>query len=289
MLGKLSPMKTTAPTTTAPTTTASDRPALRDLLDLATHVARAGGRRTLAWFNNDVRTEWKSDGSPVTRADREAETLMRELIAARYPSHQIVGEEHGTTVGTDPRYRWILDPIDGTKTFVRGVPLYGTLVGVEVDGEAAVGAIYIPPLDELVAAATGLGCTWNGRRATVSGVTALADSLLVVTDEATARQRLPAYDTLGDAVQLRRTWADCYGYLLVATGRAEIALDPIMNVWDCAPLLPILEEAGGRFTSWTGERTIRGGDAVATNGHLHPQLLAHLAAARPVDILGPHA
>lgn len=261
-----------------------DRAELAALLDLAVRVARAGGLRTLAWFNNDVATEWKADGSPVTRADREAEEVMRELIAAACPTHQIVGEEHGTTVGSDPRYRWILDPIDGTKTFVRGVPMYGTLVGLEIDGAAMVGAIYIPPLDEMVAAATGLGCTWNGRRARVSDTDALEDALLVCTDERAVRQRLPEFE-LGDAVQLRRTWADCYGYVLVATGRAEIAMDPIMNVWDCAPLLPILEEAGGRFTTWSGARTIDGGDAVATNGRLHDSVLASLAGALPSSVV----
>lgn len=255
-------------------------PNLAELLDVATQVAWAGGRRTLAHFNNDVRTEIKPDGSPVTVADREAERVMRDLIHARYPDHAIVGEEHGDHGGSAP-VRWILDPIDGTRTFVRGVPLYGTLVGVEVEGEPSVGVIYMPALDELVAAARGLGCRWNGRPCRVSDRRDPREALVAVTDVGAARRRLgPARaDALDAAVDLTRTWADCYGYLLVATGRADVALDAVMAIWDCAALMPIIEEAGGRFTSWSGARTIEGGDAVATNGHLHDAVLDLLGDA----------
>jgi fructose-1,6-bisphosphatase/inositol monophosphatase family enzyme len=157
------------------------------------------------------------------------------------------------------------------------VPLYGTLVGLEVRGEPSVGVVYLPALDELVAAARGLGCTWNGKPCRVSATERLADALVAVTDERTARRRSAAYLQLAEATALQRTWADCYAYVLVATGRAEVALDPIVNVWDCAALLPIVEEAGGRFTDWRGRRTIHGGEAVASNGALHEQVLALLA------------
>jgi fructose-1,6-bisphosphatase/inositol monophosphatase family enzyme len=159
---------------------------------------------------------------------------------------------------------------------VRGVPLYGTLVGVEVRDEPVVGALYLPALDEMIAAARGEGCTWNGRPCRVSATARLDQSLLVVTDERAARARSGAYERLAARTQLQRTWADCYGYALVATGRAEVALDPVMNVWDCAALLPIVEEAGGRFTDWQGRRTIWSGEAVATNGALHAEVLALL-------------
>jgi len=256
-------------------------PDLATLLDVATEVAWAGGRRTLAYFQSGFATETKSDGSPVTIADREAELVMRDLIRARFPDHTIVGEEHGVAQGT-ASVRWILDPIDGTRTFVRGVPFYGTLVGVEVDGEPAVGVIYMPALDELVAAARGLGCRWNGRPCRVTDRPDPSGALLVATDLDAVRRRLGAEPAaaLADAVGMQRTWADCYGYLLVATGRADIALDAQMAIWDCAALMPIIEEAGGRFTAWSGRRTIDGGDAVATNGRLHDAVLAHLAGAR---------
>ncbi len=254
-------------------------PTTAELLDFATHLAWTGGRRTLAYFNCDVPVVEKGDGSPVTIADKEAEATMRALLAQRYPDHGIVGEEHGELIGTAP-IRWIIDPIDGTRTFIRGVPFYGTLVGVEVHGEPTVGVIYIPALDEMVAAGRGLGCKWNGRPCRVASNTDLGKSLVVATDEMAVRRRMGgvAHDALVAATGMQRTWADCYGYVLVATGRAEIAMDAVMALWDNAALLPVIEEAGGRFTSWAGERRIDGGDAVATNGAVHEQVLALLAA-----------
>ena len=252
-------------------------PAPNELLAVAVDVARAGGQRTLAYFNRGTAVEEKADGTPVTAADRDAEATMRSLIRRAFPGHAIVGEEEGETPG-DADYRWIIDPLDGTRTFVRGVPLYGTLVGVEVRGDPVVGVVYLPALDEIVAAAHGSGCTWNGRPCRVSAVTRLDAALVVVTDERSARARSAAYDRIVEQTAMQRTWADCYAYVLVATGRAEIALDPVMNVWDCAALLPIVEEAGGRFTDWHGRRTIRGGEAVATNGALHATVVDLLRA-----------
>lgn len=255
----------------------SSVPPLAELLEVATHLAWTGGRRTLAWFNTAVPTEKKADGSPVTLADKDAEATMRALLRERYPDHGVVGEEHGEEPGTVP-VRWIIDPIDGTRTFLRGVPFYGTLVGVEVHGEPSVGVIYIPALDELVAAARGLGCTWNGRRCHVAPTASLSDSLVVATDLTAVQRRLghEGYDRLVGASAMQRTWADCYGYVLVATGRAEVSMDAVMALWDNAALLPVIEEAGGRFTSWRGERTIQPGDALATNGRVHDEVLALL-------------
>ena len=250
-------------------------PRLRDLLDVAVEAALTGGRCALRYFNAGVAVEWKADGSPLTAADRESEAEIRRVIARVFPDHAILGEEEGETAGTAP-VRWIIDPLDGTRTFVRGVPLFGTLVGVEVRDEPVVGVIHLPALDETVAAARGQGCTWNGRPCRVAATDALDRALLVVTDERVARARSGAYDRLVARTAMQRTWADCYGYALVATGRAEVALDPIMNVWDCAALLPIVEEAGGRFTDWSGRRTIRGGESVATNGVLHDAVLQAL-------------
>jgi len=251
-------------------------PALRDLLEVAVEAALAGGRRTLAYFNSGEPVELKADGSPVTVADREAEALMRRIIEGTYPGHAILAEESGEKPGRQP-FRWIVDPLDGTRTFVRGVPLFGTLVGVEAYGEPLVGVVYLPALDELITAARGEGCRWNGRTCHVSTVSRLEDALLVVTDERSARARSGAYERLSSRTQLQRTWADCYGYMLVATGRAEIALDPVMAVWDCAALVPIVEEAGGHFTDWRGRRTIHSGEAVATNGALQREVLGLLA------------
>ncbi len=235
--------------------------------------------------SGDLRVQQKGDGSPVTIADRGAEERLRVAIEQRFPADGILGEEYGEKPGTSGR-RWILDPIDGTKSFVHGVPLCGTLVALEVDGEAVVGVISMPLLDELVAAARGEGAFWwprvgdlasadsRRRAARVSRVSALAEATLCLTSPRhfiTSPAR-----TLADQVALVRGWGDCYGHLLVATGRADIQLDPAMHVWDNAALQPILEEAGGRFTSWSGEATHLGDSAVTTNGLLHDVVLEHL-------------
>ena len=251
---------------------------LRDYLDFAMEAAWQAGRQTLAHYQTGVAVQRKPDRSLVTIADRDAEKLLRDLIAWRYPEHSIVGEEFGDD-GRQASHRWLIDPIDGTNTFVRGVPFYGVLVALEIDGVAEVGVVYFPALDEMVAAARDLGCHWNGRRARVSSVTALSDACVAYTDGRHVRQRLGAdWDALQHSTAVQRSWGDCYGHCLVATGRADVMLDPRMNPWDCAALIPILQEAGGRFTDWRGRVTIDGGDAVSTNGSLHADILKWLAA-----------
>jgi histidinol-phosphatase len=250
---------------------------LESFLNVAIEAAFTGGKRTLAYFNAGVNVETKADNTPVTVADRESEATIRAIIKAHYPTHSILGEEGGATEG-DPDFRWIIDPLDGTKSFVRGVPLYGTLVGLEIEGEVKVGAVYMPALDELVSAATGLGCYWNGRRASVSNTNKLETATLLTTSSESCRKRGGAYDKLARKMQLTRGWGDCYGYVLVATGRAEVMLDAGMNPWDCAPIVPILSEAGGMFSDWGGTTTIYGRDGLGTNGVLHDQVLEILQA-----------
>ncbi len=211
----------------------------------------------------------------MTRADKEAEEIIRTHIAGYFPEHEIIGEEGGIKKG-DSSHRWIVDPIDGTKTFICGVPFYGVLIGVEVEGKAAIGAVYLPAFDEMICAATGMGCLWNGRKASVSKAAKLADAVLLTTNIGACQARSGAYDKLAQATKMQRTWGDCYGYALVATGRADIMLDSAMNPWDCAPLLPILQEAGGHFTTWSGDATIWGKDACATNGVLNAEVLGIL-------------
>jgi len=247
-------------------------PSLSDLLNVATEAAHLGGRRTLAYFNAGVAVETKSDDTPVTLADREAEQVIRARIAKSFPTHSILGEEAGTTEG-DPDYRWIIDPIDGTKSFIHGVPLYGTLIGVEVRKQPRVGVIYMPALDEMVCAAEGLGCRWNGRPARVSATSRLEEACITTTSPETARARSDAYEQLAGKAKLKRAWGDAYGYVLVATGRCDVMLDPKLNPWDCAPMIPILCEAGGRFSDWRGEETIWGNDGFATNAALYDVVL----------------
>lgn len=248
-----------------------------EFFEFAVSAAWQAGRQTLMHYQTGVAVQRKVDRSLVTEADRHAEQLLRGLITSRFPDHSIVGEEFGADDRAST-HRWIVDPIDGTNTFVRGVPFYGVLVALEVDGTPVVGVSYFPALDEMIAAAQGLGCFWNGRRARVSQVTTLSEACVAYTDSRGVRERLgDDWEALQEATALQRGWGDCYGHCLVATGRADIMLDPRMNPWDCAALIPILQEAGGRFTDWKGAIAIDGGDAVSTNGVLHDEILTRLA------------
>jgi len=249
--------------------------ALTEYLEFATESAYQAGRLTLGYFHTALLPEYKADASPVTKADKEAENLIRQRIEKRYPHHSIIGEEYGESTNRDAEFRWFIDPIDGTKSYVRGVPLYAVLIGLEIAGIVAVGAAYYPALDEMLAAASGLGCWWNGRRAHVSTVTDLKQAIVTTTDLGNFEhcQREEAWKRLQQAFAYRTGWGDAYGYLLVATGRAELMLDPAMSVWDCAPFPPILTEAGGYFGDWQGNPTIYANEALATSQVLLPEVL----------------
>ncbi len=253
---------------------------LRELLDFSVEIARGAGELTLHYFRKKFDTYRKANKTFVTDADLETEAYLRRAIRERYPNDAILGEEEGASEGTSGR-RWIVDPIDGTYSFVHGVPFYGVLVGVELDGEPTVGVINMPALGEMVYAARGLGCFLNGVDARVSETARLEEALLLSTDfgscEGYGFGR--AADELQRRAAARRTWGDCYGYVLVATGRADVMLDPAMNVWDCAALLPVIEEAGGTFTDWRGRRTISGGNAVATNSLLFEEVMGIVRSA----------
>ena len=247
---------------------------LRELLEFAVMLARGAGDITLKYFRRQPETSTKKDGSYVTIADREAEAYLRRQIAERFPGDGILGEEEGEFAGQSGR-RWIVDPIDGTFAFVHGVPFYGVLVALEIEDELSVGVINIPALGEIVSAAMGCGCFLNAEPTRVSTTPALAEALLLCTDFGAAEKHglAPAMSRLQRRAKVSRTWGDCYGYVLVATGRADVMLDPVMNLWDCAPLLPIMEEAGGTFTDWGGDRTVSGGNSIATNGVLFAEVM----------------
>ncbi len=260
-------------------------PDLASRLDHALAVARAGGDFALGHFRADaLAVERKGDGSPVTVADRGAERVMRERIAAAFPDDGIEGEEEAARPGTSG-FTWILDPVDGTRSFTRGVPLWGTLVAVEsaeAPGAPVIGVIHCPAARETVWAGRGLGAyhAWDGgppRPARVSA-TRLADGLVSTTSARYLAQHtsMAAVERVFFAAKSVRGWSDCYQHLLAATGRIEAAIDPGTAPWDNAALLPILEEAGGRFSTLGGERTIRGGSALSTNGVVHDELLGLL-------------
>lgn len=251
-----------------------DERTLREILDFAVESAHLAGAFTLGHFNAQTPHELKSDNSPVTIADRGAEERLRARIEAAYPTHGIVGEEFGEKPGRDPA-RWILDPIDGTQSFISGVPLFSVLVGFEWEGEVLAGVMYFPALGETLYAARGLGCYWNGRRARVSNVAKLSEARLVLTSVKLQYDhgRGGAYERLRDACYADRGWSDAYAYACLATGRAEVVLDSVMHLWDNAAVMPIVTEAGGTFTDWDGNATHTAPEALATNGHLFEDVM----------------
>ncbi len=239
------------------------------LLEATAEVAQLAARTAMQWYRRGVDVELKGDGSPVTIADREAERVAREWIAARFPGDGLHGEEYGLERADAPR-RWMLDPIDGTKSFVRGVPLWGTLIACCEGDTVLAGAACFPAVDEIVVAAAGEGCWWNGTRAYVSSVQTLDRATALITDDRfpDSPARAAQWQALASRVAVARTWGDCFGYLLVATGRAEIMVDDVVNPWDTAAIYPIITEAGGQFTAWDGTVTAFGASAIATNAAL---------------------
>jgi len=255
---------------------------LLECLEFAVQAARRAGAVTLEYFRAGATIETKCDGSPVTIADRRSEEELRRLIHGRFPDDAILGEEFGEQAGSSGR-RWILDPLDGTQSFIHGVPLFGVLIGMEANGEALLGVSYLPALDEIVYAAHGLGCWWQPagekigepRRAGVSNVARLGDGLLITSgfEYFVQANRSHAFERLHRAALHTRGWSDCYGQVVVATGRAEAIVEPVMNIWDSAAFLPIFQEAGGTFTDWNGNVIFNGGNSISSNGRVHAELL----------------
>lgn len=249
---------------------------LRPYLDFAMETAFLAGRLTLGYYQTGVQPDFKPDDTPVTVADKKAEELVRARIEKQFPGHEILGEEFGQGAAFQhASHRWIVDPIDGTKSFTRGIPLYSVLLGLEIEGKVEVGVAYFPALGEMIAAATGEGCWWNGRRAHVSDVSELARAYVAFSDPKSFEKynRQAEWDKLKNATYFRGGWGDAYGYALIATGRADLMLDPIMDAWDCGPFPPILAEAGGYFGDWKGNRTIWANEGLGTTNLLLPQVL----------------
>ena len=265
-----------------PQTTRTTMPELKDRLNFAVQAATEAGQLTLRYFrSSDLTIETKPDDTPVTRADKESEETLRAHLAKEFPNDAIVGEEFGTQSGSTD-YTWYLDPIDGTKSFIRGIPLYGTMMGLEHRDEAVAGIIVFPALNEIIYAAKDHGAWWSDqldpiapKQARVSNISRLADAYFTTTSSSSFWEidKGAAYRRLTESATASRGLPDCYGHYLVATGRCEIMIDAVMNVYDNAPLQSIIQEAGGTFTDLKGNPTIHGGNAVSTNGRLHDQVL----------------
>lgn len=257
----------------------------RLLLEAVREVARVTGDVALRHFHSALQVELKADGSEVTIADRAAESAARDWIARHFPGDAVLGEESGASSGSSGR-RWLIDPIDGTRSYVRGVPMWGSMIAIAEGDEVLAGAINCSATGELVAAARGEGCWHNESRCTVSAISTLGESAILVTDARFTGfpERAARWHALEPDVRVSRTWGDCYGYLLLVTGRAELMADNRLSPWDALPLTPIVEEAGGVITDWSGRPGARD-DAVATNAALAAVLRERLGV--PVEGIAP--
>ncbi len=252
---------------------------LRDELKaFMTELAQASGELILRyWREDDLHVERKADSTPVTDADRGAEQLMRAMIAKNYPTHGIIAEEFGNE-REDAEFVWVLDPIDGTKSFISHVPLFGTLIALLHRGEPVLGCIHQPVLGELLIGDNAT-TTLNGRPVSVRPCPSLDQAVISTTDPALLAQgkhHVPGLDKLAEAAWLTRAWGDCYGYFLVATGRADLMLDPVLETWDLMALIPVIRGAGGLITDWQGGDAAQGRSALAGSPDVHRAALGVL-------------
>jgi histidinol-phosphatase len=250
---------------------------LQEELAFALSLADDSRRILRGHFGSQMKVEWKGDNTPVTLADRATEEALRSRMQKETPGYGVIGEEFGRAPGAQNR-EWVVDPIDGTKAFIHGVPLFGTLIALLEDGVPVLGLIDLPALGERVWASRGGGCFRNGSPCRVSAVATLGDALLLDGSISTM-ERLghgPAWAGLRARARLHRGWGDCYGHFLVATGAAEVMADPVVEIWDIAPMAVILPEAGGRFTSFKGNAGVTDRSGLSTNGLLHDEVLGSL-------------
>jgi histidinol-phosphatase len=253
-----------------------------DWLAILDDIGRIAGNTALKYYRSRLTVTIKSDGSPVTQADVETERVVRAWIRQRFPEDEVIGEEEGESLHGSSSRRWVIDPLDGTKSFVAGVPLWGTMIGV-LDGEDVIaGVVNCAAAEEMTVAAVGAGCWHNGLRCTVSAVAQLHHATILATDDRFGgnRERQAKWSALAGRAHLARTWGDCFGYVLLATGRADVMVDDRLSLWDYAPLVPLVREAGGVLTDWRGNDSF-GADAIATNAALDAAVRGILRESDP--------
>ena len=245
--------------------------------EAAVAAARRAGKLALDYFDRDLAVEWKQDDSPVTVADREAESLLRSTLTRAFPADGFLGEEHGEQPGSSG-FRWIIDPIDGTRSFVRGVPIWATLVGLEYKGEQILGVVELPALGQTYRALRGDGAYRGERRIHVSEVATLDEAHLFYSSISwfIKAGRRDAFLDLACRTQRQRGFGDFYGFVLVAQGAGELMVEAGVHAWDVAAIKPLVEEAGGRFSDWEGKSTIHEPNVIVSNGRLHDVALAIL-------------
>jgi histidinol-phosphatase len=248
-------------------------------------LARKAGDLALGYFDSPVTVEYKADASPVTIADRGAEELIRGEVKRLFPADGFLGEEFGDQPG-DTGYRWVIDPIDGTKSFIRGVPVWGTLVGLEYRGEQIAGVCYAPALGQLYRALRGDGAYRNDRRIRVSDIAELSGSQVCYSSVSWFLEsgREQAFLNLVKQTDRQRGFGDFYGFVLVAQGSAELMVEHGVHIWDVVAVKALIEEAGGVLTDWSGVPTVATPDVLASNGKVHAEALRILNAAPPASV-----
>lgn len=261
----------------------SDPTIVEERLQFALEVSKQAEELVMSYFlTSGLQVDLKSDDSPVTAADRGAEELLREKILRVYPDDAVLGEEFGVTPGSSG-FRWILDPVDGTKSFVHGTPLFGMLIGLQYEGVCVAGVCRLPAVQEVVYARRGGGAWWQrgtspAVRCHVASPKPMKESLFCYTAVEGFQEidRVDVLVELSRRTRISRGWGDCYGHMLVATGRAELMVDPLLAEWDACALIPIVEEAGGVFMSWSGESTAIGGNGISLIPSLKDELMSIL-------------
>jgi len=249
---------------------------LSEFKKFAHHLSDISGEVIRKYFRTGVSVESKKDSSPVTIADKQAEELMRESIMKNYPAHGILGEEFGS-VNPEAEYQWILDPIDGTKSFICGAITFGTLIALVKNNEPILGVINQPILNEFLIG-DNLETNLNGQKVMVRNCDSLSNAVLLTTDHFNIGkyQNQKNFDELAKKVKYYRHWGDCYGYYLVATGYADIMIDPVMSVWDSMALIPVIKGAGGIITDYQGNNPIKGNSIVAAGPIIHSEVISIL-------------
>jgi myo-inositol-1(or 4)-monophosphatase len=225
------------------------------------------------YFRTSINVENKADLSPVTIADKLAEEKMRQLIGKEFPAHGIIGEEFGNEKSV-AEYVWVIDPIDGTKSFISGALSFGTLIALLKNGKPIIGVINHPILNEFLIG-DDKNCLLNGKKVQVRKCSEISQATLLTTDHLNIGKfkNQKRFDKLTNEVKLYRNWGDCYGYYLLVTGYADIMIDPIMSIWDSMALIPIVNGAGGMITDYEGNDPVLGNSVVASNKEIHSEII----------------
>lgn len=250
---------------------------MNEYINFIKEMADESAKIILPYFHSNIEYETKEDHSPVTKADKEAEALLRKMIEAKFSDHGIIGEEYGKSKENSD-FVWVLDPIDGTKSFICGVPLFGTLIALLHNNKPILGAINLPALNQLFIGANDHGTTLNDKPVFVKNTQNLSDATLLCTDhlDVIKHQNESKFVELAQKVKLYRNWGDCYMYALLAQGKVDIVMDPIMNFWDIQALIPIVREAGGIITDYQGNPPENANSTIASAPELHDQVIKML-------------